>query len=128
MTVGDLLKGKMGSEAHRIQPSYRGGAVVPADLTRILPPYVTALLKKGIVQFGKSIRGFDAPDAVLTGVETRTSAPIRILRSDVGESLTVPYLYPCGEGAGYAGGITSAALDGLRIAERIITRFASLER
>ncbi|MBQ7365113.1 MAG: hypothetical protein IJW46_05905 [Clostridia bacterium] len=127
MTVGDLLSGKYGTAPSRIQPSYRGGNTVPCDLTAILPSYVSELLKRGMVRFGKTIRGFDAPDAILTGVETRTSAPLRILRSEHGESLSVPYLYPCGEGAGYAGGITSAALDGLKIAASLMGRFKPLE-
>ena len=78
-------------------------------------------------RFGKTIRGFDAPFATLTGIETRTSAPLRILRGEACESVSMPYLYPCGEGAGYAGGITSAALDGLRVAASVMARFKPLQ-
>ena len=120
-TVGDFLSGKTGSAPTRVKPTYmESGFVVPADLNAVLPPFVSSMLKKGIVQFGKKIQGFDAPDAILTAVETRTSAPLRILRGDNGESLSMKNLYPCGEGAGYAGGITSAALDGLKIAAHLM--------
>ena len=84
------------------------------------------LREKGISNFGKKIKGFDAPDAVLTGVETRTSAPVRIIR---GEDFTAPahsFVYPCGEGAGYAGGIMSAAIDGLRVARAIMEAYAPI--
>ena len=77
-------------------------------------------------QFGRKIRNFDRPDAILSGVESRTSSPLRILRNEGFES-SLMGLYPCGEGAGYAGGITSAAMDGLRVAEEIIRRFAPPE-
>lgn len=123
-TVGDFLSGHIGSAPVRVMPTYmESGFVVPADLNAVLPPFVSSMLKKGIVQFGKKIAGFDAPDAVLTAVETRTSAPLRILRGDNGESLSMKRLYPCGEGAGYAGGITSAALDGLKIAAHLMAAY-----
>jgi len=128
MTVGDLLREGSGEMPGRIAPTYRGGACVPCDLTAILPSYVSRLLKTGICAFAGNIRGFDTPDAVLTGVETRTSAPLRILRGESGESPSMKRLYPCGEGAGYAGGITSAALDGLRTAGKIMERFSPLTK
>ena len=123
-TVGDFLSGKVGSDPTRVKPTYmESGFTVPADLNAVLPPFVSSMLKKGISQFGKKIAGFDAPDAILTAVETRTSAPLRILRGDNGESLSMKRLYPCGEGAGYAGGITSAALDGLKIASHLMATY-----
>lgn len=127
MTVGDLLSGKKGSSYTKVVPSYRGGKVVPCDFKELFSEAQLSLLMTGLRRFGRTISGFDAPFATLTGVETRTSAPLRILRGDTGESVSMPYLYPCGEGAGYAGGITSAALDGLRIAASVIGRFCPIE-
>jgi len=123
-TVGDFLSDKVGSAPTKVKPTYmESGFVVPADLNAVLPPFVSSMLKKGIGQFGKKIAGFDSPDALLTAVETRTSAPLRILRNENGESLSMKRLYPCGEGAGYAGGITSAALDGLKIAAHLMAAY-----
>lgn len=98
-------------------------AAAPADLHRCLPDYVTKTLLAGLQNFDKKISGFSAPDVVITGVETRTSAPVRIRRKEDFESVSTPGLYPIGEGAGYAGGITSAALDGLNAAIRIIKTY-----
>jgi len=123
-TVGDFLSDRVGSKPTKVKPTYmESGFVVPADLNAVLPTFVSSMLKKGIVQFGKRIAGFDAPHAVLTAVETRTSAPLRVLRKENGESLSMKRLYPCGEGAGYAGGITSAALDGLKIAAHLMAAY-----
>lgn len=122
-TVGDFLEGKSGTEYTRIVPTYRGGLVVPCDFNRIFPGFVTDMLKSGLVEFGKRINGFTETCVPMTGVETRTSAPVRITR---GETLTAPgfdHVYPCGEGAGYAGGIMSAAVDGIRVALRIISEY-----
>ncbi|MBQ4121467.1 MAG: hypothetical protein IJD35_05590 [Clostridia bacterium] len=124
VTVGDFLSDKVGSAPTKVKPTYmESGFVVPADLNAVLPPFVSSMLKKGIGQFGKKIAGFDSHDALLTAVETRTSAPLRILRNENGESLSMKRLYPCGEGAGYAGGITSAALDGLKIAAHLMAAY-----
>ena len=82
------------------------------------------MLRKGIKRFSGSVAGFSSPDALLTGVETRTSAPYRLLRLEDGVNAAHPNLYPCGEGAGYAGGITSAAVDGIRQACAIIEKYA----
>lgn len=98
--------------------SYRPGTV-EADLTTVLPDYVTATLREGIISFERKMKGFLTSEGTLTGVETRTSAPLRILRGDDCQSPTLRGLYPCGEGAGYAGGIMSAALDGVRVADLI---------
>ncbi len=123
-TVGDFLQGRSGSEPTRILPSYRDGRVTCADLTKFFPNFVSEELRRGLASFDRKLAGFASKDAVLTGVETRTSAPVRILRT---EALTSPdndRVYPCGEGAGYAGGITSAAVDGLRVADAFMVRFA----
>jgi uncharacterized FAD-dependent dehydrogenase len=104
--------------------SYRP-ATVEADLATVLPEYVTTTLREGIVSFGKKMKGFVTCEATLTGVETRTSAPLRILRGENCQSPTMQGLYPCGEGAGYAGGIMSAALDGVRVADTIAAHFLS---
>lgn len=124
MTVGDLLCGKWGSEPSRIIPTYRNGQVRPADLNKIFPSFVTEELKRGLLSFDRKLSGFAAHDAVLTGAETRTSAPVRILRGEDLRALGKGRIYPCGEGAGYAGGITSAAIDGIRVALKIMEQFA----
>ena len=85
------------------------------------------MLKKGLPRFGRKLRGFDARDALLTGVETRTSSPVRIVRQDDRTAKVSENLYPCGEGAGYAGGITSAAVDGIYTALALMKRYAPLE-
>ena len=117
-TVGDLLAGRPSAALGAVIPTYRPG-VRPGDLTRCLPGYVTDTLRAALPLLGRKLRGFDAPEAVLTGVETRSSSPVRLLRGADLQSLTIRGLYPCGEGAGYAGGITSAAVDGLRAAEAV---------
>ncbi len=123
-TMGDFLSGTKGSVPRRILPTYRGGDVAMCDFHEIFPPFVTSMLEAGFADFGKKIRGFDAADVPLTGVETRTSAPVRILRG-AETLLATGYdrIYPCGEGAGYAGGIVSAAVDGIRVAQAILARY-----
>lgn len=123
-TVGDFLAGRSGGRPGRILPSYMGGRVSMCDMERILPAFVVSALRRGIVSFGRKIAGFDSPDALLTGVETRTSSPVRILRGEDMTALGRPLIYPCGEGAGYAGGIMSAAVDGIRAAQAIMARYA----
>ena len=103
-------------------PSYRPG-VTEYTLESVLPVYVTDTLKLGIQYFGRRIQGFDGPSGVLTGVETRTSAPLRIVRGADFQSVTHGGLYPCGEGCGYAGGIMSAALDGYHVARAVMVKF-----
>ena len=122
-TVGDFLAGKRGTEPSRILPTYGGGRVRTADLHEVLPPFVCDTLAMGLASFDKKLRGYAAPDAVLTGVESRTSSPVRFLRGEDGTAVAHPRLYPVGEGAGYAGGITSAALDGLRAALAVMARY-----
>ena len=99
------------------------GAYGLGQVRNILPVELGDAIEEGIHMFGSQIRGFDREDALLSGVESRTSSPVRILRGETMES-AVAGLYPCGEGAGYAGGITSAAVDGLKMAEAIVARFA----
>ena len=108
----------LGQGSGAFASSYRPGCV-EADLSTVLPEYVTATLHEGIRSFERKMKGFVTSEATLTGVETRTSAPLRILRDDTLQSPSLQGLYPCGEGAGYAGGIMSAALDGVRVADRI---------
>ena len=111
--VGDFLAGRASSEAGTVRPSYRPG-VKFTDLARLFPPYVTETLRQAILQMDRKLKGFANPDAVLTAIETRSSSPVRILRDETFQS-NIRGLYPCGEGAGYAGGIVSSAVDGLRI-------------
>ena len=117
--VGDFLAAKPSAGARSVTPSYRPG-VVWGELHGILPEKISSVLARAIPEFGKKLRGFDDPDAVLTAPETRSSSPVRILRGNDLVSPAVGGLYPCGEGAGYAGGITSAAVDGLRCAEALL--------
>ena len=120
--VEDFLAQRATTALGDVQPSYRPG-VTPADLHECLPDYVSRALRQGLPALGRQLAGFDHPDALLTGVESRSSSPVRFLRNEQGES-SVRGVYPCGEGAGYAGGIVSAAVDGIRCAQRML---ASLE-
>jgi uncharacterized FAD-dependent dehydrogenase len=101
-----------------VQPSYKPG-VTPTDLATILPDFVVEAFREALPVFGRQIANYDHPDAMMTGVETRTSSPIRITRGKDGQSLTLPGLFPAGEGAGYAGGILSAGVDGIKAAEAV---------
>jgi uncharacterized FAD-dependent dehydrogenase len=116
--VGDFLAGRASTHLGDVVPSYKPG-VSPTDLAVTLPDYAIAAIREALPAFGRQIRGFDRPDAVLTGVETRTSSPIRITRGKNLQSLNTAGLYPAGEGAGYAGGILSAGVDGIRVAEAV---------
>lgn len=116
--AGDLLADRGSTHIGDIKPSYTPG-FQPSDLSDCLPKYVIESMKAGISEFDKRIKGFAMPDAVLTGVETRSSSPIRIMRGDDLQSVNIKGLYPCGEGAGYAGGIISAAVDGIKTAEQV---------
>ena len=115
--VGDFLAGTPSSAGGRVRPTYPRG-VAWGDVTPCLPGYVAETLRAAIPQMGRRLRGFDARDAVLTGVETRSSSPVRVRRGDDGQSVNVRGLWPVGEGAGYAGGIMSAATDGILTAEK----------
>ncbi|MBQ7847134.1 MAG: hypothetical protein IJ344_02505 [Clostridia bacterium] len=127
-TLGDFLGGTRGSEPSRILPSFRSGsAVTLCDLSEILPAQTVAMMRRGFVQFEKRIEGYSCADAVLTGVETRTSAPVRITRTAQMHAPGCENLFPAGEGAGYAGGITSAAIDGMKAAYAVIGRYQAKE-
>ena len=116
--VGDFLAGKPSTEFGSVQPSYTPGVHL-ADLGSALPDYAIAAIREALPAFDKQIKGFSMHDAVLTGVETRTSSPVRIKRNEDFQSLNTRGLYPAGEGAGYAGGILSAAVDGIKVAEAV---------
>jgi len=118
--VGDFIAGRPSSQLGEVQPSYKPGVKL-GDLHPALPEYAITALREALPVFGRRIKGFDRPDAVLTGVETRTSSPLRITRGDDFQSLNVRGLYPAGEGAGYAGGILSAGVDGIKVGEAVAT-------
>lgn len=121
-TVGDFLQGTSGSTNFLVTPSYQPG-VTAANLKECLPAFVTDTLRKALPDFARKIHGFAHEGAVMTGVETRTSAPVRLIRKDDFMSVNTIGLYPIGEGAGYAGGIMSAALDGMNAAINIIREY-----
>ncbi len=118
--VDDFINGNASTSSGEVIPSI-GPDCTFTDINPIFPEFVSESLKQGIIQMGKKLKGFDDGDAVLTAVESRSSSPVRILRSpETLESIALKGLYPCGEGAGYAGGIVSAAVDGIKCAEKII--------
>ena len=120
--VGDFINNKKSDNPGEVLPSI-GPDFTLSDLNTILPEEISRSLKEAIISMGRKLKGFDSPDAVLTGLETRSSSPIRILRNvDTLESVGLKGLYPCGEGAGYAGGIISAAVDGIKCAEKVIEK------
>ncbi len=116
--VGDFLAERPSTDLRSVIPSYRPG-VNPTDLSACLPEFAITALREALVAFGRTIPGYDHPDAVMTGVETRTSSPVRIPRGDDFQSINTANLFPAGEGAGYAGGILSAAVDGIKVAEAV---------
>jgi hypothetical protein len=116
--VGDFLEGKPSKQLGSVEPSYKPGVHL-TDLASTLPDYAIAAIREALPAFDQQIKGFAMKDAVLTGVETRTSSPLRITRGDDCQSVNVKGLYPAGEGAGYAGGILSAGVDGIRVAEAV---------
>jgi len=117
--VGDFIRGEASTQFGEVEPSYKPGVRL-GDLAPSLPGYVIEAIREALPAFGKQIRGFDRDDAILTGIETRTSSPVRIKRDDESlQSLNTRGLYPAGEGAGYAGGILSAGVDGIKVAEAL---------
>ena len=122
--VGDFLAGRASREWGDVQPSYKPGVTL-GSLDSALPDYAIAAIREALPAFERQIRGYAMHDAILTGVETRTSSPVRIKRDDSLQSLNTRGLYPAGEGAGYAGGILSAAVDGIRIAEAVALSIAA---
>ena len=125
--VGDFIKGKPSTALGEVQPSYKPGVKL-GDLAPSLPDFAIEAIREALPAFGKQIKGFDLADAVLTGIETRTSSPVRITRGDDLQSLNLKGLYPAGEGAGYAGGILSAGVDGIRVAEAVARDMLGLNR
>ena len=123
---GDFCQGKITEKLGEIIPQIKGGYVF-GDVRGIFPEFISSALEKGVKAFGAKIPGYDRGDAVLAGVESRTSSPVRILRDENLEG-SMRGLYPCGEGAGYAGGITSAAMDGLKTAEAIARKYQSFDK
>ena len=122
-TVGDFMAGRASTALGEVVPSYRPG-VTPTDLSAVLPDYAIQAIREALPVFGRQIPGYDAAEAVLTGVETRTSSPVRITRGADFQSLNTRGLFPAGEGAGYAGGILSAAVDGIKVAEAVARAMA----
>jgi len=122
--VGDFIAGNASAGLGEVVPSYRPG-VTPTDLASCLPAYAIEAIREALPAFGRQIKGFDRADAVLTGVETRTSSPIRIRRREDFQSLNTQGLYPAGEGAGFAGGILSAAVDGIKVGEAVAKSIAA---
>ena len=118
----DFMNNSKSVSFGEISPQMKGDYTF-ADINDILPEYITTPLKEAFEYFGRKIKGFDLPDSILAAVESRTSSPLRIERDERGEA-SYKGLYPCGEGAGYAGGITSAAMDGIRVAEKLASRYA----
>jgi hypothetical protein len=124
--VEDFLAGRKTLAAGEVVPTYARG-VTYTDLHPLFSADISGAMERAIVDMDRRLKGFAHPDALMTGVESRTSSPVRVLRGDAGESVNVKGLYPCGEGAGYAGGITSAAADGLRCARRIAQKYGMKE-
>lgn len=124
--VKDFLEGRPSTKLGAIEPTIKPGYRL-TDLSKLYPSSVTTALRESLLTWGRKISGFSQDDAILTGVEARSSSPIRILRDDNFESLTMKGLYPAGEGAGYAGGIVSSALDGLKIANELIEKHQPLQ-
>jgi uncharacterized protein len=122
--VGDFLEGKPSTEFRSVLPSYKPGVHL-TDLAESLPAYAIEAIREAIPAFEKQIPGFSMKDAVLTGVETRTSSPLRITRGPNFQSMNIKGLYPAGEGAGYAGGIMSAGVDGIKVAEAVALDYVS---
>lgn len=125
-SVGAFFQNHAGLQLGRVFPSYSLG-VRACNFRDLFPETISQMLETGLMGFGKKIRGFDAPDAILTGVETRTSSPVRILRDDNGQAIGLSGLFPCGEGAGYAGGIMSAAVDGIQAAYALMHQYAPMK-
>jgi uncharacterized FAD-dependent dehydrogenase len=116
--VGDFLMGRASTALGSVMPSYKPGVHL-TDLASSLPDFAIEAIREALPAFEKKIKGFAMHDAVLTGVETRTSSPLRITRGADFQSLNIQGLYPAGEGAGYAGGILSAGVDGIKVAEAV---------
>lgn len=119
--LGDFLENRASVSCGEVRPTYRPG-VTYTNLRSILPQFVSDTISEGVIEMNRKLPGFSHPDSLLTGFETRSSSPVRIVRSESMQSVNLAGLYPCGEGAGYAGGIMSSAIDGLRCAEKIVEK------
>ncbi len=124
--VGNFLDKRSHTDFGRVTPTYAIG-IRETNLESLFDPIIADCLKDGLLAFDRKMRGYAAKDAIMTGVETRTSSPLRILRGENLQSVSAAGIYPCGEGAGYAGGIMSAAVDGLRVAEQIISEYKPVD-
>jgi len=122
--LGDFLEGRPSAEFGEVLPSYRPGVQL-TDLSQCLPDFAVEAMREAIPVFGRQIPGYDHPDVIMTGVETRTSSPVRFTRGKDFQSLNTAGLFPAGEGAGYAGGILSAAVDGIKVAEAVALSLGS---
>ena len=122
-TLGDFMDGALSESPTSVTPTYSRGVTRLSRVDTLFPDRITDTLRAGFRSFGRKVRGYDAREAILTGVETRTSSPVRIMRTEELTAVGFPLIYPIGEGAGYAGGITSAAVDGIRAALAIMKRF-----
>lgn len=122
--VGDFMAGRPSTELGEVVPSYKPGVTL-TDLSACLPAFAVEAMREALPVFGRQIAGYDHPDVILTGVETRTSSPVRITRGKDFQSLNTAGLYPAGEGAGYAGGILSAAVDGIKVAEAVAQTYVA---
>ena len=120
---GDFAKDRLSQGFGEVAPTYAAGTKF-AELSEVLPQVAVQALKAAVPDMGRRLKGFDNPDAVLSGVETRFSSPVKIVRDESGQSINLKNLYPCGEGSGYSGGITSSAADGLKTAELLFERFS----
>lgn len=124
--LGDFMEDRVSTKLGSVTPSYTAGYVFE-DLRKCLPSYVIEALKEAVVDFDKKIKGYGNYDSILTGIETRTSAPVRINRDENLQSISIQGLFPAGEGAGFAGGIISAAVDGIKVAEKIINNYRPIK-
>ena len=124
--LGDFMAGRVSEKFGRVKPSYRPDVRFAAP-EEYLPDFVCESLKLGIKEMGRKIKGFDDDETLLTGIESRSSSPVRINRGDDLQSVSLEGLFPCGEGAGYAGGIVSAAVDGMKCAEAVCQRLGICE-
>lgn len=121
--AGDFLKGVCSHAFASVKPTYAAGTTF-APMDEVLPTVACSALRAALPDMGRRLRGFDNPHAVLTGAETRFSSPVKIVRGEDMQSVSLKNLYPCGEGSGYSGGITSSAADGMRVAETLFARFS----
>ena len=119
--VGDFLNNKKTTFIGEVKPTYKPG-VTMSNLQEIMPDYVVKTMQEGLLDFDKKIKGFANDDAILTGLETRSSSPVRIVRDTETLEVNIKGIYPCGEGAGYAGGIMTAAMDGIKCALQILNK------